>query len=103
MVGTCPGGNPRFGNGLTVFRGGHIEASRFLLSDNELCGLQISDVDSAIDLHDGLVTRNTIGANVQTPGFDIGRLQDGVSYFDNEVALDSSVLPVPDPADAIGP
>ncbi len=35
-----------------------------------------------------------IGANVQTEGFDVGRITESVRY-DNDLNLDSSSLPVP--------
>jgi hypothetical protein len=64
--------------------------------DNALAGVHI--VDGEVDLHDGEVARNPIGANVQAPGFDLARLQDRVRYVDNGEALSTSVLPVPDAA-----
>jgi hypothetical protein len=50
-----------------------------------------------MDLHEGDVSHHRVcGANVQTPGFDIGRLTDNVSYRDNGRNLDADELPVPD-------
>ncbi len=74
--------------------GGAAVLTRFRLSGNALCGVQIA-ADGAVDLHDGEVARNRIGANVQVEGFDASRLQDGVRYVDNERTFDGSELPVP--------
>jgi len=52
-----------------------------------------------LDLQDGVVSDNPIGANVQTEDFDIGRLQDRVAYRDNDRNLDAAALPVPEPLD----
>jgi len=54
-----------------------------------------------MDLHDGVVSYNRIGANVQTGGFDIERLMDRVIYIDNDRNLDMSDLPVPDMEDPL--
>lgn len=35
--------------------------------------------------------------NLQVPGYDLARLQEGVVYRDNGVNLDSTSLEVPDP------
>ena len=50
---------------------------------------------SEMDLVDGEVSHNLVGANVQTAGFDLQRIQQGVIYRDNERDLDSDALPVP--------
>ena len=54
-----------------------------------------------MDLHHGEVSGNLIGANVQTEDFELARLQDDVTYADNERDLDTALLPVPDPAGGI--
>lgn len=71
-----------------------VELTGFLVADGELCGLQIGD-GAFIDLHDGEIRGNPIGANVQDPDFDLARIQDGVRYVDNGTPLDTSELPVP--------
>jgi len=53
--------------------------------------------DGVVDLHDGEVSSNPIGANVQTAGYDIARLNDNV-IFDNDDNFDMSALPIPEPA-----
>lgn len=83
------------GIGLFVSADGRITATRFRSDRNALCGLQIASGGS-MDLHEGEVVQNPIGANVQVGGFDVTRLQDRVVYRDNDVTLDATSLPVPD-------
>ena len=52
--------------------------------------------DAALDLAEGEVRGNTIGACVQVDGYDVTRLQDRVLYEENGVNLDATTLPVPD-------
>ena len=54
-----------------------------------------------VSLQDGEVSRNPVGANVQTEGFDLSRLQDRVLYVDNGINLDSSQMPVPEPIETL--
>ena len=49
----------------------------------------------AMDLHDGRVAENAIGANIQAMGFDSARLRDRVSYEANERNLVSEYLASP--------
>lgn len=51
-----------------------------------------------MDLSEGEIAFNGIGANVQTEGFDARRLSENVRYHDNGANLDASELLVPDPA-----
>jgi hypothetical protein len=102
-----------------VLDGAALELSHFTSNDAGLVGVQIAregeadlhglclrertDFDAAgrvIDWecleHSAEVSRNPIGANVQSEDFDLGRIQDGVLYRDNVRTLDSTVLPVPE-------
>lgn len=79
-------------------REGAIVATRFRVSDNALCGVQVTGL-GVLDLHEGEISRNPIGANVQVDSFDLSRIEDDVRYLDNERNLDSSVLAVPDVVD----
>lgn len=102
-------GDSAAGNGLTVVGGAHAELERFQLAGNTLCGIMLaygSLVNAAGQVHqyeeggtaeltDGLVSGNHIGANIQTSGFDTGRLTSNVGYIDNERNLDTTELPVP--------
>jgi hypothetical protein len=87
-------------NGLGVGVGSYLSAiltaERFRVRGSPLAGIQIA-VDGEIDLVDGEVIENVIGANVQVPDYDYTRLTEGVSYRDNETNLDATTLPVPEP------
>ncbi len=89
-------GDGEYGTGVLAIADAHVGITRFAVSDNELCGLQLVD-GGTIDLVQGEVLRNRIGANVQTEGFDLARLQDRVVYLANEVELDGALMSVPDP------
>ncbi len=82
------------GSGLVAVGGASLTATRFAIRDNELCGVQVA-YDAELDLVDGEVARNLVGANVQIEAFDISRLQDRVLFRDNGRNLDSAALPVP--------
>lgn len=82
------------GTGLASIEGGAFSVTGFRISDNVVCGVQLA-AQGALDLVDGEVSRNPIGANVQSAEFDVARLQSGVVYRDNDVTLDASALPVP--------
>ena len=58
-----------------------------------LCGVMV--VEGDLDLADGEVSKNPIGASVQDEGFDFGRLSDGVIYLENESNLDARAVPTP--------
>lgn len=94
-TGVCEGRGA--GSALGVYLGGHAEVTRFAFVRSALCGVQLSRGGTA-DLHEGLVAENAIGANVQTVDFDLERLNNRVIFRDNDVVIDASALPVPDPA-----
>ncbi|MBI5486709.1 MAG: right-handed parallel beta-helix repeat-containing protein [Deltaproteobacteria bacterium] len=93
------------GFGVGAYGGGAVEMTRFTVSWSELCGLQLAHgydatgarypLGGTIDLHEGEVTDNPIGVNVQTDGFDIVRLADRVVFDRNGETLDSNAMPVP--------
>jgi len=99
------------GIGVGIYGGANIELRRFLISDNPLCGLQIAygtDYEhepfasgGTADLHEGEISRNLIGINVQNEELDIDRLMDAVVCQDNEVNLDMAALPVPDAMESL--
>ena len=94
------------GIGVGVYGSAHIELYRFAINHNVLCGLQLAhgtnyereryEDGGTIDLHEGEISGNRIGVNVQTEGFDIDRLLDDVVCSDNERNLDTDELPVPE-------
>lgn len=97
---TCP--DAAGGFGASAQSGAAITISRFLVSRSTLCGIQLV-AGGTVDLHDGQVTHNVCGVNVQTDPFDIQRLQDDVAFSGNERNLDSEKKYVPDPAPPLSP
>ncbi len=85
------------GCGLTAFDEGAVTLRRFRSADNALCGVMVAP-RSTITLADGEIARNPIGANVQTPGYDLALLSDEVRYVDNDRNYDGASIPVPDDA-----
>lgn len=73
-----------------------VTMTRFDIDSADLCGLQIAGA-AGLDLMDGTVHGNTIGACVQIDAYDFDRLTNDVRYLDNEVNLDTTSLPVPPP------
>lgn len=98
-VSTCLGFGA--GMGIASATGAAVELTRFLISRSALAGAQLVR-DGEMDLHQGEVSSNPVGVNVQTEGFDVNRLLDRVRYQNNGVNLDASALPVPDPFLPIG-
>jgi len=79
---------------LVVGEGSRVELRVFQVARTEACGVQLGE-GAALDLIDGEIRDNPIGANVQDPAFDLARIQEGVRYLDNGVNLDTSSLPLP--------
>jgi len=92
-AGTC--GDQALGIGVGTYEGAHASLSYFAIRDSALCGLQVA-LDGALDLSDGEVVGNAIGACVQVADYDLARLSDRVSYRDNGSAIQATELPVPD-------
>jgi hypothetical protein len=91
---TCP--DLGLGDGVLSAIDATIDITRLLIRDNARAGVHVGG--GAIDLHEGLVERNPIGAAVQVPGFDTARLNDGVLYRDNDRNFDMRALPLPEPS-----
>lgn len=87
---------------MGAYMDAHVEATRFRLVRSALMGVQLAN-GGTMDLHEGEVAESQIGANVQTAGFDVSRLQDQVVFRDNQVNLDATTLPVPSPSTPTGP
>ena len=81
---------------MGAYEQGRLEVERFRVTRAALVGVQVSR-DGAMDLHDGEIAENPVGANVQVPDYDFSRLTDRVFYRDNGTNLDSSTLFVPEP------
>ncbi|RLB53431.1 MAG: hypothetical protein DRJ42_12060 [Deltaproteobacteria bacterium] len=71
-------------------------ATRFAVSNASLCGVQIAD-EATMNLADGEVRGAPIGACLQSDAQDVGDLQQGVRYVDNDSNLEATTLPVPAP------
>jgi hypothetical protein len=84
---------PSFGMGLGVYGGAVATLTSFEITRSEVCGVQLAN--AMVDLHHGTVREGAIGACVQVDGYDLGRLQDDVTYVDNGTNLDATSLPVP--------
>jgi hypothetical protein len=101
---TCAGRGA--GSGIGSYSGSHMDVTRFLVTANAQCGVQLAHgadlahmrhpLGGTIDLHHGVVSGNPVGVNVQTEEFDLDRLMDHVAYFDNGTNLDMDILPVPE-------
>jgi len=89
--------NATGGFNVAVESGGMMEMTNFISTRADLVGVLISGEGSEMDLHDGEVSFNAIGANVQVQGYDLDRLQDNVVYKDNGRNLDGAILPLPEP------
>ncbi len=90
---TCPSAGA--GIGVSSQHEASIDLQRFRIADHALCGVQLSQ-GGQVDLDDGVVEHNPVGANVQTDAFDVARLTRRVVYRDNGMNLDSTELVVPD-------
>ncbi len=103
------------GEGVGVYAGAYVAMTRFLVDLSAHAGVQLAhggywdetdvmrryEYGGTMDLHEGVISNNPIGANVQTVGFDINRLMDRVLFTDNNRNLDMSELPVPDMGDPL--
>jgi hypothetical protein len=74
--------------GVASIFGAEMTMRRFLVQKSEICGVQV--IDASMDLYDGEVSGNPIGANVQSEELDVDRLARNVAYFDNGIDLDAS-------------
>ncbi|MBI2893330.1 MAG: hypothetical protein HYY06_07235 [Deltaproteobacteria bacterium] len=86
-VGLCT--HMEAGFGLTSVSGATLEVRRFRSIDNAAVGVLVAS-GSELDLHEGIVSGNRIGANVQINDYDLGRLQDQVVYVGNDVNSDTT-------------
>jgi hypothetical protein len=84
-----------FGYGLSAIDG-TIVARGLEVRGASLCGLFLAN-GASMDVSMGEVSGSPIGACVQVDGYDLGRLSTDVTYVDNDVNLDATSLPVPQP------
>jgi hypothetical protein len=90
------------GIGIGGYDRGIVRARQFRISGSTLCGVHVAQ-NGAVELSQGEITGNPIGACVQVDGYDLDRLNDEVQYRDNGVNLDSTTLPVPTASTSLGP
>jgi len=83
------------GFGVASYLQAAVTLERFMITRTSLCGVHVAS-DGGLDLHWGDISMAAIGACVQVPDYDVARLNDRVSYRDNGVNLQSSMLPVPE-------
>ncbi len=95
----CP--SSPYGIGLGVYLGGAADLERFGIERSPLCGVHLDEGE--LDLRDGTIARNVVGACVQLAGFDLDRISETVSYVDNGQSLSSTTLPVPDSLESLEP
>jgi len=93
---TCAG-DPA-GHGIAVVGTGTVDLSDFSINNPFLCGAFLAN-SAALDLASGVVSGAEIGACVQVPDYDTSRLTNEVTFIDNGVNLDSTMLPIPGAAD----
>ncbi|MGF1465441.1 MAG: hypothetical protein ACFCGT_04840 [Sandaracinaceae bacterium] len=101
----CATGANVAGINVGVFDGGEARLVRFVLAEADVCGVHITG-DSVLRLTDGVVREHPIAICLQSPGYPIALLNDGVRYEANDVRLEATTLPVPALAgldDALGP
>jgi hypothetical protein len=79
-----------------------LELSDFVSTEADVAGILLAR-DGEADLESGVVSSNSIGASVQSAGFDLARLQNRVLYRDNVRNLDSGDLPIPEAVGDVGP
>lgn len=75
------------GMGLAAVAG-RLTATRFRSENNDLCGLLVTR-GGEMDLSQGVIAGNPIGACVQVDVFDTDRLLDGVLFLDNETNFEA--------------
>ena len=90
------------GHGLAAVYGGQATISDFFISGSTVAGILISR-EGVIEAHRGTITENAIGLNILDPDYDMSLLEDEVYNFDNTVDFARTDMPIPDPAELIGP
>ena len=89
--------SPLKGDGAGSIDGGRMVITTFLLEDNPGAAIVVEDYvqastsESGLFARDGLVRRNTVGANVLVDGFPLLWVTDLVRYEDNESNLNFTV------------
>ncbi len=87
--------------GIGAYESSAVVVRSFVVRGSPVCGVHVAEA-SDLDLEAGEITDNDLGACVQVADYDLTRLTDGVLYRDNGSNLDSTSLPVPEPAAGLG-
>jgi len=90
------------GHGIMSVFGSMVTVDAFEVHEAALCGLFVAE-GGAIDATDGDVAGCTIGACVQVDDYDVSRLMRGVRFVENDTALQSTMLPVPEGRETVDP
>ena len=91
----CPQG-PCYGNGLGAYKRGFIETRRFLIAQNDMCGVQTAD-EGALYLQDGRIQDNLYGACLFEFVPDIPSVTNNVAYVGNLKPMNiSGYRPIPE-------
>ncbi len=90
---TCTG-TLAHGHGVGVYGDASADLSDLLIQRSAVCGIHIGE-GAEVDLANGVIRENAIGACVQNADLDLARLQHDVAYDDNGTNLEATRLPVP--------
>jgi hypothetical protein len=94
----CPDASA--GHGVSSLAGATLALVRFVVEQSHLCGVLLAR-DGQVDLMDGEVRDNPIGVCMQVDGYDTERLTASVRFVDNGTNLQTTELPIPEPAAAL--
>ena len=83
----------RLATGLSVVGASQVQVNGFSISYGGI-GIEVAE-SAGLDLRDGDISHHQVGANVITPGYDVERLSQGVTYRDNTTQLTSLDVPLP--------
>ncbi len=91
-------------SGCTLLQGGHgvgvyrstTRIDRLRIDIAEVCGVHVASDGDAV-LQTGVVSGSAIGACVQSDDQVVAELQRDVAYVDNDLNLEATMLPVPEP------
>jgi len=72
-----------------------VQLARGVTTDDEGTVIEFEE-GGVMDLHDGEVFDNPVGANIQTADFDLDRLMNNVAWDNFGVEIDTRELYVPD-------
>ena len=82
------------GHGVAVVSDALLAADGFTIRGSALCGLLITR-GAGVELRNGLITQNVVGACLPDADYDIDGLTATVRYVDNGINLEARTLPVP--------